>query len=209
MIKPGSDVLFQEPDCNVRRLRRSVAVAVEDDLVRVQFVAEPFAFEVDQDVLLYFNGKREFLQQVGRVAAVETSEEEGEESRPIFAIEPVGDAVSAESREHYRVSTISAGLEAELGSESALPVQDLSATGLAIVAAEAYTLGDQVEVSIQYGEDCCHGKAAVQSVRELGPGRTRYGLRALEEDAHTPEFLEVLRKMSLAVQREQLQRSGA
>ena len=33
-------------------------------------MAEPFAFEVDQEVLMYFNGAREFMQQMGRVVEI-------------------------------------------------------------------------------------------------------------------------------------------
>jgi len=65
-----------------------------------------------------------------------------------------------------------------------------------------------VEVSIAHGEEQCHGIASVQSVRNFGAGRIRYGMRAIEEDPHTNEFLQVLQRISLAVQREQLQRSG-
>ena len=52
MIKTGSDILFQEPTCETRRLRRSVVVDASSDEFSIQFVAEPFAFEVDQKVLM-------------------------------------------------------------------------------------------------------------------------------------------------------------
>ena len=210
MIKTGCDILFQEPTCDTRRLRRSVVVEASNDEFSIQFVAEPFAFEMDQEVLMYFNGKREFMQQVGRIKAVaECEAEEGGSEGPIYTIEPIGDPISAESRENYRVSTISAGLEARVGAEENLQVQDLSSTGFAVLAGEDYSLGQTVEVSIAHGEEQCHGIAAVQSVRDFGAGRIRYGMRAIEEDPHTGEFLEVLQRISLAVQREQLQRSGA
>lgn len=40
-------------------------------------------------------------------------------------------------------------------------------------------------------------------------GRFRYGVRAIEEDPDAQMFLRTLQRISLAVQREQLQRSGA
>ena len=64
MIKTGSDILFQEPTCDTRRLRRSVVVDASADNFSIQFVAEHFSFETDQEVLMYFNGKSEFMQQV-------------------------------------------------------------------------------------------------------------------------------------------------
>jgi hypothetical protein len=192
--------------CDTRRLRRSVVVAASDETISIQFVAEPFEFEVDQEVLFYFNGKREFLQQVGRVAEIVPADEE--KDTPItFILAPIGDAISAESRQNYRVSTIAANLDASVGTEESVPVQDLSATGFAVVASETYSLGQSIDVQIQHNEEECHGVAVVQSIREFGPGRIRYGLRALEEDPHTGQFLATLQRISLAVQRAQLQRS--
>ena len=208
MIKTGSDILFQEPTCETRRLRRSVVVDASSDEFSIQFVAEPFAFEVDQKVLMYFNGKSEFMQQIARIKEV-AQPEEGSGEPIIFNLEPIGDAISADSRQNYRVSTISAGLEASLGEESDLTVQDLSSTGFAVLASAEYELRQPVEVSIAHGEEQCHCIAAIQSVRNVGPGRIRYGIRAIEGSPHTGEFLQVLQRISLAVQREQLQRSGA
>lgn len=207
MIKTGSDVLFQEPTCDTRRLRRSVVVDASADEFCIQFVAEPFAFETDQEVLMYFNGKHEFMQQIGRITEIIEPDPEADEART-FRVEPVGDAISAENRQHYRVSAISADLEASIGDEGQLRVQDLSSTGFAVLAGGGYQIGQTVNVTIARGDDRCHGIASVQSIRELGPGRIRYGMRAIEEDPHTGQFLQVLQRISLAVQREQLQRSG-
>jgi hypothetical protein len=206
MIKVGSDILFQEPMCDTRRLRRSVVIAASDDSFSIQFVADPFEFEMEQEVLFYFNGKREFLQQVGRIDEILPADAEKDE--PVtFSITPVGDAISAESRQNYRVSTIAAKLHADVGVEQRVPVQDLSATGFAVVAAQTYDLGQTVDVQIQHNDEQCHGVAVVQSVREFGPGRIRYGMRALEDDPHTGVFLATLQRISLSVQREQLQRA--
>jgi len=206
-MKTGIDILFQEPTCTTRRLRRSVVVESSRDTFSIRFVADAFAFEVDQEVLMYFSGKTEFMQQVGCIKEI-IEAEEGSEEGPLFVIDPVGDPISAESRQTYRVSTISAGLEACVGDEENLQIQDLSSTGLAVLASEDYQLGQTLEVRISHADEQCHGRASVQSVRPLGPNRIRYGLRAIEDDPHTGEFLQVLQRISLTVQREQLQRSG-
>lgn len=206
MLKLGNDVLFQEPTVSTRRLRRSVVVAAGENSISARFVGEPFAFAVDQDVLMYFTGKREFMQQIGKILEIEApAVKEG----PVFVIEPVGDPISAEARRHYRVSTISAGIEARMAEEGSLQVQDLSATGFAVLADQQYAIGQVVEVSIRHGEEACHGLVAVQSFSELESGRLRYGLRAIEKDPHAKDFVATLQRISLAVQREQLQRSGA
>jgi hypothetical protein len=52
-------------------------------------------------------------------------------------------------------------------------------------------------------------QVSFSSIRDFGNGRIRYGMRAIEDDPHTGVFLQVLQRISLSVQREQLQRSGA
>lgn len=234
MLKVGNDVLFQEPTVSTRRLRRSVVMAADGETISVRFVGEPFAFAVDQEVLMYFNGKREFMQQVARITEIQTPEPPDEDQvaaevddagvrsaalcgpngreqneGPIFVLEPVGDPISAEARQTYRVTTIGARIEARVGSESGLPVQDLSATGFAVLASEIYLVGQTVDVSIRHGDEACTGKASVQSFRELDSGRLRYGLRAIAEDPRAQDFLSTLQRISLAVQRDQLKRGGA
>lgn len=258
MVKLGNDVLFQEPMVTHRRLRRSVVIAENGETISVRFIGEPFAFEPDQEVLMYFNGKREFMQQIGRIVEIQGLEadepapsdseaqpaspapsapsakealrktatgrdatssgkdlakkEDGKDKKekegPVFVIEPVGDPISAESRQTYRVSTISAGIVARMGNEQGLAVQDLSATGLAVLADKKYPLGHLIEIAVKRGDESCHGQASIQSVRELESGRFRYGLRAIEEDPHAQIFLATLQRISFAVQREQLKRSG-
>ncbi|MEZ4333101.1 MAG: hypothetical protein R3F35_15180 [Myxococcota bacterium] len=220
---------------STRRLRRSVVIAADGETISVRFVGEPFAFAVDQEVLMYFNGKREFMQQVARITEIQTHEpaDEGRHDAqaneavvepaavpsapdgrdpnegPIFVLEPVGDPISAEARQTYRVTTIGARIEARVGSESGLPVQDLSSTGFAVLASEIYLVGQTVDVAIRHGDEACTGKASVQSFRELDSGRLRYGLRAIAEDPRAQDFLSTLQRISLAVQRDQLKRSGA
>jgi hypothetical protein len=62
---------------------------------------------------------------------------------------------------------------------------------------------------IRHEEEACHGKVAIQSFRELESGKLRYGLRAIEEDPHARDFLKTLHRISLAVQRDQLARTGS
>jgi hypothetical protein len=192
-----------------------VVVATGAESISVRFVGEPFAFELDQEVLMFFMAKREFMQQIGRITEIEAvaapvdPAADAMKEGPVFVIEPIGDPISAESRQNYRVSTISAGIQAQLGGESNLQVQDLSATGFAVLADAQYAIGQVIDVKVRHGEESCHGIVSIQSFRELESGRLRYGLRAIEKDPHAKDFLATLQRISLAVQREQLQRSGA
>lgn len=216
MFKIGDDILFQEAAVSGRRLRRSVVVATAEDAISVRFVGKPFEFAVDQEVLMYFTPKREFMQQIGRITAIEVADTpvnpeqaEVEDRGPIFMLEPIGDPISAESRQYYRVSTISARIEARFGKGAKLQVQDLSATGFAVLSDERFSVGQLVDVAIRHEDEACHGQVSIQSFRELESGKLRYGLRAIEEDPHSRNFLKTLHQISLAVQREQLARTGA
>ena len=124
---------------------------------------------------------------------------------PLFqALEYVGDPVSAESRESYRASVISADMAAEVGEERDLSVQDVSATGFAVVSANEYPIGTVLEVAINYEGDFYSGTASVQSIREFSSKRIRYGMRALEGS----DLPDGLHQICMAVQRLQLERKG-
>ncbi len=206
MIKAGSDVHFRDPRVtNERVLYHAVVDAAdEDDRWVATFSAGCPAIEAEQDVLIYFEIKREFMQQPARVHDLE--EEDGSKR---VTFEAVGDPVSAESRQHYRVSTITSDVSARIGGEDGCKVVDISSTGFAAVSAHAYDIGAKVDVVIEYGGQRCEGEASVQSVREKPGGRFRYGLLSIA-DADGPDFQERLNEISLEIQRSQLRRlSGA
>ncbi len=200
MIKPGATVFFRDPKIeNERVLVPSTLQAVEDEMLVAQLVPTG-RFEAGQEIAVFYEVKREFMQQPVQIDRLEAGED-----GPIAHYFALGDPVSAESRQHYRVTTISAQLLASVGPATDCPVQDVSATGFAAVVPTRYAQGERVAISIEHGELRCAGEAVAQSVAER-PDGYRYGFLS----AGDGELQEQLNQVSLAVQREQLQRlSGA
>jgi hypothetical protein len=203
MFKTGTYILFQEPTSETRLLRSSTVTETEDEHFTVEFGEEKIRFEVGQELLCYFDGEREFMQQ-----AVRLVELVAEEPQLVARLATVGDPISAESRQTYRVSTISVDIFAKVGEERGLSVQDVSATGFAVNAKGSYPIGTTFPVSITFEDDMYSGVAAIQSVQQLRPGRIRYGLHALAEDPGAGDLLDGLHQVSLAVRRERLKRNS-
>ncbi len=202
MIKPGATIFFRDPKIeNERVLVPSTLLAVEDEILVTQ-LAPTERFETGQEITVFYEVKREFMQQPVQIDGLEPGEE-----GPVARYFALGDPVSAESRQHYRVTTITAELRATIGSDTGCPVQDVSATGFSAVVPTRYAQGERVSVSIRHGEILCEGEAVVQSVCERADG-FRYGF--LSAGTAGGALQEQLNQVSLAVQREQLQRlSGA
>ena len=183
MFKVGTKILFQEPAVD-RRLLRSATVAesrcegreARESFV-VRFDSEGISLREGDELIAYFHGRREFMQQVVRVVEVRN----GGDSAPAVGLVLVGDEVSAESRALARTTTLSTDLFAALGEERRLSVEDVSSIGFAVVSSVEYAMGATLEVSLGFRGDFYSGAVLVQSVREQGPNATRYGLRALDE----------------------------
>ncbi len=202
MLKPGTSLYFRDPKIsNERVLVPATLIAVDDETLVAQLVPTE-RFEVGQELTLFYEIKREFMQQPVQIDALEPVEE-----GPRVSFFALGDPVSAESRQHFRVTTISAGLVASINGEAGCPVHDVSATGFSALVKAKYQQGARVSVSIEHGEIRCEGDAVIQSVCERHGGY-RYGF--LSAGGGAGQLQEQLNQVSLAVQREQLQRlSGA
>jgi len=203
MFKTGTDILFQEPTSETRLLRGSTVAETEGEHFTVEFGEEEIQLEVGQELLCYFDGKREFMQQIVRLVELLAKE-----PQLVAKLVTVGDPISAESRQTCRVSAISVDIFAEVGEERGLRLQDVSATGFALIAKGSYPIGATLPVSITFEGDIYSGVAAIQSGRQLRPGRIRYGLHPLAEGPGAGDLLDGLRQVSLAVQREQLKRNS-
>lgn len=201
MFKPETKILFQEPMSDVRLLRSATVVESCDQSFSIQFDGDSLELDEGQELIAYFHAGRDFMQQIVRVIELLDGGD-----KLVVDLEPVGDAASAEQRQTYRASAISADLFAELGEDRDLTVQDVSTTGFAVVSSAEYLIGTTIDVSLSFEGDMFSGTASVQSIREFTPTRIRYGLRALEGG----DLSDGLSQISLAVQRQHLKRqSGA
>lgn len=202
MLHAKMDVFFRVPNDNNRRvLHPGMLVSTSAEGFTAEVSSDALKMEPSQDLLLYYQVKNKFVQQPIRVEGALESE-----GRRILSFKTTGDAVSAESRQCYRVATVIAGMTASVGNESKCQVNDVSATGFSIVSANEYTVGTNVPVTMIHEGKKYMGTACVQSVRELQPGKVRYGLFCLSGKTGSGNLAQGLSQISMAMQRAQLRR---
>lgn len=153
------------------------------------------------------------MQQAARIVSlIERDPEAGDACTaddacgPIFEFELTGEPASAESRQHYRVSTVMSDLTAKLGSEDACQLLDVSARGFSVVASEKYSVGAVVDATLRFEGRALPGQVCIQSVRELNKGKIRYGLHPVGDPDVGGDVFKLLHRICMTVQREQLQR---
>ncbi len=206
MLKAGADVHFRDPRITTERVLHHAVIdgSDEEGCWRATFTAGVPQVAVGQELLIYYEIKREFMQQPARIHALDASEEQ-----TVVCFETLGDPISAESRQHYRVSTITAQIQAQIAEEEGCKVLDISSTGFAAVSRQSFAIGETVAAVIEFDDYHCEGRASVQSVRARPDGSFRYGFLSINgKDGGA--FQEALNELSLEVQRIQLRRlSGA
>jgi hypothetical protein len=121
-------------------------------------------------------------------------------------VKPIGDAVSAGTREEDRVSTSDADLTVALEDEGGCLIQDVSLSGLAVVFNRTYPIGRCLEVAIRYGDEEYVGQVEVQCVHPLEAGKTRYGLLGVVDTEAGRNLLNGLTRMTLGIQQQHLKR---
>ncbi len=187
-----------------RILHPAKVVGVTDGV----FTAEPEETDLElcdgQEVLVYYNVRRDFVKQAARVSG-----ELQTEPRVMFSFETLGDTISADGRECYRVSTVISDLTAELGTETECKLLDISTTGFAVESTQSFNVAGIVDAAISHDGERFAGPVCIQSVRELRRGGIRYGVSCAEDRSSQSNLLEGVRRVSTAVQREQLQRLAA
>lgn len=164
----------------------------EDDLVP----------ETGQEILIYYNLRRQFVNQSARIDTVrETEPDENGHSKVLVGIETTGEPVSAEARQCYRVSTVLAELAVSFGGCDDCPVTDVSPTGFGVISPKKFRVGRIITATFQY-ENLQHtGPVCIQSMRPQRGGRFRYGVHCVSR-----EFQAVVQRISMALQRQQLRR---
>jgi hypothetical protein len=159
------------------------------------------ALQAGQDLFLYYELKRKFVKQPARIDAVM-------QTAPMLVVgfQITGEPMSAESREWFRVSTVMAKLTASVGAESECRLLDVSTAGFAVESTARYEIGQIVPVTLRYQGSQFSGEARIQSIREMGKGRFRYGLHAIEDRTSGGDLRKGQQHISAAIEREQLRR---
>lgn len=215
MLTKESRIFIQRPDEAAQRILHAATVlAATDNIYAIRPAESDLAFEAGDELRIFFEKDRKFMQQAGRVEALmdpppddtDESQASPQDAAPILGVATVGEPASAESRECYRVLTMFTDMTVCVGDEDQCPLLDVSATGFAVVSSQELLVGQIVDVSPHHDGQSFPGQASVQSVRDLGAGRFRYGMHCTDERGGDRTLVNGLQQISAAVQRQQLRR---
>lgn len=221
MLARGTELFIQTPDEFADRILHPAEVVGEHERGFIVELKAPLALAIDDDVNLYYEVERHFMQQPARViplppvpdepdADPDEPDDDGEpqaESR--YALETTGNLISAECREVYRVSTVTADLTAALADEQTCRLTDISATGFSVIASAVHAIGVVVPATLRFEDKQFTGRARIQSIKQLITDETRYGLRNLDDKGASQRDLEKGQQtISAAMQRLQLRRKA-
>ena len=202
MLSTDSGFFLRIPDeSDERVLHPAKVVEVQDGIYTAQLEEPDLPLTAGQNVLLYYEIDRKFMQQAARIDAVLQVEPEA-----IVGLETIGAPMSAEERQWYRVSTTLADLTAKIDSEEPCPIQDVSSVGLAVLSRNRHHVGAVVTASVHHEGRHYAGSATVQSIREMGDGWCRYGLACADDKQGGAELSKCLHTITMAIQRQQLRR---
>ncbi len=202
MLKEGSSVYLGLDDPSGGRvLRPGTIAAIAQDRCTIEFENSELSIKTGDGCLIYYHEFQEFVQ---RRVRVEEQSETGPRSRVVMKF--IGDAVSADTRQEYRVSAINAGLTVTLDGEEGCTIQEISMSGLGLVSDRKYSIGQILNVTLHFEGENSSGQMVIEWARKLDGDRTQYGLRGLF-DAKGSDMLRIgLMRFTRAVHRQNLQR---
>lgn len=201
MFKTGFEFYLQLPSSGDERLLHPAIVEESSsEQTQVLMTEENLELDLDLGIILYYELQHGFVQQPARIIVLER-----DDSTDVVTVVTTGDPISADTRECYRVTAISADADARVGSSEPCGLRDVSATGFAIVSSEVFSVGESLPVVLRFEDSEYTGTGCIQSTRELGRNRTRYGVLCSEDDSGGA-LLDGLNRISLLIQRSQLSR---
>jgi hypothetical protein len=201
VLKDGIPVYLGLDDPSGGRvLHPGIIAAIAQDRCTIEFKNSELSIKTGDRYRIYYNQFQEFVR---RDVEVEEQSETGPLSRVVMKI--IGDSISADTRQEYRVSAISAGLTVTLDAEESCSVQEISTAGLGFVSDRKYSIGQILDVTLHFEGEEPSGQMVVEWIRQLDGDRTRYGLRGLF-DAKGSDTLRIgLMRFTRAVHRQKLQ----
>lgn len=158
-------------------------------------------YEVGQELLIYFERRRQFVQQPAKVEALLDSEKGG-----VVVLRTTGEPVSAESRQCYRVSTILSDLSVTFDGVEGCSLRDVCVTGFAVASPRHYTTGQVLDVGLLFEGTGYTGQASIQSITPMPDGQVRYGVNCVKDKASASSLSKGVQQVSMSVQRRQLSR---
>ena len=198
MLAAATDMFLLIPDDDNGRILHPGRV-IESD-------ANSFVAEFDtaispapgSDVNAYAEVRSKFFQQGASVVEIRQSA-----PKAIIAFARVGEPVSAENRQAFRVSVISANIIAKIGKEKNCPIVDISPEGFGTLAKAELRVGTLVPVEFQHAGHVVSESARIQTIKPRPDGKFRYGFLAPDKKS---EARRSLQQITSLMQRIQLRR---
>lgn len=218
MIRAGDRFYVQIPNQSGKRILHPATVVEHEDskyTAEVEVSSPPL--EAGNDIIIFFELKKEFMQQSGRIDMIKPSDEPTDDSvdnssqtnrfqGTAIGFQLVGEPVSAENRQCYRVSTVMVDLTATLEGEANCHLLDISSSGFSLLSTREHAYGSLVEVTLEYGQNKYSGQARIQNIIEHPRGVFRYGLYGIEDKKVDSELTKGRQVISMDIQRLQLRR---
>ncbi len=206
MLSVDTNFFLQVPDESEQRiLHPGTVISVDGELHTASLDQEELPVEVGQPIQVYYEVQSEFMQQHGRIEAVMRGEPDNV-LKKIIGFTATGEPMSAEERQCYRVSTVTARMTVRVETDNEYPLIDVSATGLSFTAPHVYHFGQIVKVQITHDNHNYRGEGHIQSIRVLTNGKTRYGIHCVDDGESNIPFSKGLQQINIAVQRSHLRR---
>ena len=199
----GSTIYLQLPNASSKRVLHPLDVTDVSgkESITVLPQEQDLALEPGTEVIIYFDHKQQFLQQPAKIEALL----EGEQGT-LATLQTVGEPVSAESRQCFRVSTALADLTINFNGEQGCKLRDVSVTGFAVLSSKKYEPGQVVDVELLFEGKRYHGQASIQSVSQTPEGLYRYGTNCVKTANKPDSISKGMQVVSMSVQRQQLNR---
>ena len=93
-----------------------------------------------------------------------------------------------------------------VGDETGCPLLDVSSVGISVEATGRYEIGQVVPGTLCHDGRQYRGEARIQSIRQLGGDRYRYGVHSIQDKTSGGDLRTGQQLISAALEREQLRR---
>lgn len=201
---PGTGCFIQIPDESSNCILHPMKVQEFTEnsyTAELQGANDASLLEIEQDIFIYYEFKNEFMRQPARIDVIADIS-----TGFTFAFQFTADAVSAERRQCYRVSTVMVEVNSAFGDESNCSVLDVSATGFAVLATRQYKVADIIAATIQFDGEAVKAECRIESIKKLDKAGFRYGVHCINSKSSGGRLLKELQYICATVQRQQLRR---
>ena len=195
MLLVGNAVFLLIPSPSKKRVLHPGIVIESDSTSFVGQFEDAITPPLESDVNAFCEVNGKFFQQGAAIS----------ELRPgnVIAFRRMGEVVSAESRQTYRVSVASSDFVARIGKRSPCALIDISPEGFAAIVSDRLNLGSVVQVKLEAEGQTLDTPARVQTLKELPSGEFRYGFLVPQKNIAARKALQII---SAQMQRLQLKR---